>query len=41
MITKSLHEINKPFISGLEAAKTVVKQSPITHDLNSRREKLE
>jgi hypothetical protein len=41
MITKSLHEINKPFLSTLEQAKTVVKSSPLTQDLNSRREKLE
>jgi len=40
-ITQSLSEINKPFLSGLEAAKTVVKTSPLTQDLNSRREKLE
>jgi hypothetical protein len=41
LITKSLHDINKPFLSKLEVAKTIVKQSPLTHDLNDRREKLE
>jgi hypothetical protein len=41
LIMKSLHDINKPLLSGIEQAKTAVKQSPITQDINSRREKLE
>jgi hypothetical protein len=41
LITKSLSEVNRPFLTGIEAAKTVVKSSQLTRAVDERREKLE